>query len=219
LKRAFDSDPNNPSNLLWLSYIITAQIGRPSVAEPLVERLLKIDPLTPVNQSLPAFVNWMKRRFDLAREFFQKWLQMEPESVLSHWYYIQLLAWEEKFDEASAYVDKCEQEFSNSIFTSLSLFFKFSLEGKKSKARESISKEVLEIAWNDFHLPWHIAECYSLIDEKQEALKWLEHAVERGWINYPLFSELDPFLENIRGEPRFKKLMERVKHEWENFEV
>ena len=29
----------------------------------------------------------------------------------------------------------------------------------------------------------------------------------------------DPFLENIRGEPRFKKLMERVKREWENFEV
>jgi hypothetical protein len=26
-------------------------------------------------------------------------------------------------------------------------------------------------------------------------------------------------LENVRGEPRFKKLMERVKHEWENFEV
>lgn len=26
-------------------------------------------------------------------------------------------------------------------------------------------------------------------------------------------------LENIRGEERFKKLMERVKNEWENFEV
>ena len=26
-------------------------------------------------------------------------------------------------------------------------------------------------------------------------------------------------IENIRGEPRFKKLMERVKREWENFEV
>jgi hypothetical protein len=26
-------------------------------------------------------------------------------------------------------------------------------------------------------------------------------------------------LANIRGEPRFKKLMERVKYEWEHFEV
>ena len=28
-----------------------------------------------------------------------------------------------------------------------------------------------------------------------------------------------PFHENIRGEERFKKFMERVKVEWENFEV
>jgi hypothetical protein len=34
-----------------------------------------------------------------------------------------------------------------------------------------------------------------------------------------LFAEHDPFLEKIRAEERFKKLMERVKHEWEHFEV
>jgi hypothetical protein len=47
----------------------------------------------------------------------------------------------------------------------------------------------------------------------------LEYATSRGFINYPFLNEYDPLLENIRGEPRFKKLMERVKHEWENFEV
>ena len=44
-------------------------------------------------------------------------------------------------------------------------------------------------------------------------------SVDLGNINYPLFSELDPWLENIRGEERFKELMVRVKHQWENFEV
>ncbi|HUU38348.1 MAG TPA: hypothetical protein VMW46_09125 [Candidatus Desulfaltia sp.] len=52
-----------------------------------------------------------------------------------------------------------------------------------------------------------------------EALSWLEHAVARGWANYPLFSRIDPLLANIRSEERFRKLMERVKREWENFEV
>jgi len=50
-------------------------------------------------------------------------------------------------------------------------------------------------------------------------LNWLEHAVDRGNFDYPFFNEYDPFLENICGEERFKKLMERVKYEWENFEV
>jgi hypothetical protein len=64
-----------------------------------------------------------------------------------------------------------------------------------------------------------IADCYSLIDEKEQAIKWIEHSINRGMINYPLLSEIDPFLENIRGEERFKMLMERVKFAWENFEV
>jgi non-specific serine/threonine protein kinase len=60
---------------------------------------------------------------------------------------------------------------------------------------------------------------FSLINEKEKALDYLNHALDRGFINYPFFSNIDPFLENIRGEERFKKLMERVKYEWENFEV
>jgi non-specific serine/threonine protein kinase len=48
---------------------------------------------------------------------------------------------------------------------------------------------------------------------------WLENAVNRGFINYPLLAEKDLFLANMRGEPRFKKLMKRVKYEWEHFEV
>jgi hypothetical protein len=34
-----------------------------------------------------------------------------------------------------------------------------------------------------------------------------------------LLAAKDPFLANLRGEERFKKLMERVKKEWEEFEV
>ena len=64
------------------------------------------------------------------------------------------------------------------------------------------------------HLSWS-----EMIEEKDESLKWLERAVEWGMINYPLLSDIDPIIENIRGEERFKKLMERVKYEWENFEV
>jgi hypothetical protein len=37
--------------------------------------------------------------------------------------------------------------------------------------------------------------------------------------NWPLLTEKDPWLANIHGEPRFKKLMERVNYEWEHIEV
>ena len=57
-----------------------------------------------------------------------------------------------------------------------------------------------------------------MLGEVHKALEWLELASDNGVINYPLLAQHDPFLENIRGEEGFKRLMERVKHEWEQFD-
>ena len=64
-----------------------------------------------------------------------------------------------------------------------------------------------------------MAASYALINEKNEAIDRVECAIKCGFINYPLLMEYDPFLANIRGEERFKKLMERAKYEWERFEA
>jgi hypothetical protein len=71
----------------------------------------------------------------------------------------------------------------------------------------------------DEMFPVWMAESYALIHEKEEALDWLEHGINWGFVNYTFLNNYDRFLDNIRGEPRFKKFMKRVKHEWENFEV
>lgn len=71
----------------------------------------------------------------------------------------------------------------------------------------------------DLQFSYHFATFYSYLGDKEKSMELLENAVDRGFINYPLIVEYDPFLENIRGEARFKKLMERVKYDWENFEV
>ena len=99
------------------------------------------------------------------------------------------------------------------------LILKCAIKGEKESIKELLTDEITQMAWNDFHLPWFMAQCFALLNQKSRALDWLEQAVEQGWTNYPLFSTYDPFLENIRGEPRFKKLMKRAKHEWENFKV
>ncbi|MFQ5652033.1 MAG: hypothetical protein ACE5IY_19040 [bacterium] len=89
----------------------------------------------------------------------------------------------------------------------------------KEKTCQEMTPDFQETCQRDPTFGHHLAGIFSLLDEKDEALIWLEHAVNSGFINYPLLAERDPFLENIRGEERFQKLMVRVKVEWENFEV
>jgi non-specific serine/threonine protein kinase len=89
----------------------------------------------------------------------------------------------------------------------------------RDKAFFVITPKFQEACLRDGDWSYYVAALLSLLDAKKEALDWLENAVDRGFINYPLLAEKEPFLANIRGEPRFQKLMERVKYEWEHFVV
>ena len=129
------------------------------------------------------------------------------------------LIWDNQLDEAFEVMEQFEQESPDDYNVMLYLLGKYAFLGKKDKALRVMSKDAKRYCWNDPDYPWFMADYYALIDEKEEAFKWLEHTIKRGMINYPLLNEMDPFLENIRGEERFKKLIELVKHEWETFEV
>jgi tetratricopeptide (TPR) repeat protein len=212
-------DPNNPDALLWMISCYGLYFGKPKFVENFGHILLEIDPLSPVNFWMPGVIYWAEGKFELALELSFKYLKAEPDGLLSKWYYAQMLAWNNQLDNAYILMDQLIKYAPDHIFGSTISFLKFALQGEKEKALASMTDNELKLAWNDFHLPWFMAECYALINEKDEALKWLEHEIERGFINFPLISKLDPFLENIRNEDRFKKLLEHVKYEWENLKL
>ncbi|MFQ6114838.1 MAG: protein kinase [bacterium] len=212
-------DPNHSDSMRILSYIYSMMIGNSNRARPLSQKALEIDPLMPVNYLAHAFSNWAEGRYDLALESCKKYYQMAPKNIHAQQSYVTSLLWIERFDEAFTLIDILQKEHPSHIFTNMLVMFKYALQNKKTDALQSVTEEQRNAAWNHSYLTWIMAECYALMNEKDESLDWLENAVNKGWCNYPLFSKLDPFLQNIRSEERFKKLMGRVRYEWEHFEV
>jgi len=104
-------------------------------------------------------------------------------------------------------------------WVNLSKFLNFTLQRDLKNISNLITPGILSTFKRDGQYSYHTACFYAYLEEREPALDWLENAVNRVMFNYPLFAEYDPFLEKIRGEERFKKLMERVKYEWEHFEV
>ena len=45
----------------------------------------------------------------------------------------------------------------------------------------------------------------------------LRHRLDRGSINYPMLAKGDPLLQPLRGEPRFQRLLDCIRPEWERF--
>jgi hypothetical protein len=67
---------------------------------------------------------------------------------------------------------------------------------------------------SDLQYSWMLAQCYALIGDDDSAMEWLRNAVDRGFVNFPLLSEIDPLLSSLRAKPEFLELMTEVEARW-----
>jgi non-specific serine/threonine protein kinase len=219
MKKAYNTDPNDPGIIMHTAGFCM-YFGKPSLSEPLFKKLLDIDPLSALNYIFEGFSQYFQGYFEKAIEHTKKSLKIDPDFVYSIFWHPVFLAANNQKHEALDLIDQIIKESRMSeVFKELILFIKYVFIGRKNQAIEMLSDETRKYTWNDPLFSGLMPGYFSLIHEKEEALNYLNHAVNRGFINYPFFSKIDPFLENIRSEPRFKKLMERVKYDWENFEI
>ena len=219
LKRAMEGDPSDAETLLWLSYLLAIHAGKPDQARPVAERWVAIDPQNPITRMSMEFVHWMKGDLESAAKGVEEWYNQDPGDQIRAFYFGHLMTWTGRYEESLRIAEKMVQRDPGDGMGQTLLFLTLAVNGRAEEAKKAIPLSMRESLWMDFHLPWLMAEGYALLGEKDEALRWLERAVERGIFNYPLLNEIDPLLANIRSEPRFKKLMERVKYEWEHFEA
>jgi non-specific serine/threonine protein kinase len=217
-KKAIQVYPDDSNFLTWLGWIY-GHSGKCEAARSLVRKILELDPLSPKSHMFEGTIKLFEGKFSSAIKSLYKFHQIEPGNPFYRYWYAIANAYNQNIEEAYKIFALIERDTPNTIWSQLSAFFINALKGKKAEALQSVTKETREMFKKDEMFPIWMAESYTLIHEKEEAFNWLEHGISWGFINYPFLNEYDPFLESIRGEPRFKKLMERVKHEWESFEV
>lgn len=218
LKKALAVSPDDSVALAVLAVDYMA-MGKISAAVPLSERLIKIDPLDFPPNYVKGALHFYSGQNDKALKAWHRLYEIYPESAYSRFSYALILTYNNQYDQAFSIIDHSAKTDPDTVLTKLGLMLKYGLQGEKEKAFQEMTPDFQKTCQRDYSFSHHLAGVFALLDEKKEALKWLESAVNSGLINYPLLNEYDLFLENIRSEPRFKKLMEKVKHEWENFEV
>jgi len=217
-KKSLAIDPNHPDPLMWLGWVY-AHSGRISEARRLTARIVKIDPLNLLTYFGSGAVEVFDGKFRDGIKEFDKALQMDERNPFIKFWLARTLSYAQLLRESHAQSVLIEKEAQGTVWAGLASFHRHALEGKKSEALQTAAGDFRDLVKDDESFPIWMAESYALIGEAGEAVEWLENAVNWGFINYPFLVEYDPFLANIRSEPRFQKLMERVKYEWEHFEV
>ena len=217
--RANSNKPDNPEFMVWLSWSYYI-VGKTDKAVELMRRCSKIDPLNPLyDLCIKGLGNFMNGRF---KESLNPLLELNKFYVdASMWQLWKVLAlfYNNKITETYEFLNETVKEPWQDSITALLIFLKYSLEGNKEKATLLLTPELTKVLKSDCQYSWHMAAIYSYLGEKEKSLEWIENAVDRGFIHYFMLNNYDILLDKIRSEERFKKLMVRVKYEWENFEV
>ena len=214
LEAAAASDPNDTDTLSVLGPCY-GYVGRPQIGMPWVKRLLELNPLTPMYQSLPGILSLMAGAFDEATAPLSASWQMDPGNPLVALCYGQSLALNQMTTPAIEVFDVLWGSFPGSVLAQLGQAYKYALRGCPVEVGESITADVEAVAEWDLYHAWNLAECYALVGDVDKALYWIARATSRGFLNYPLVASLNPFLAKIRPDPRFKAIEEDVKRQWE----
>jgi tetratricopeptide (TPR) repeat protein len=167
---------------------------------------------------LPFYLYLIDGQFEHGLELWRREMKTFPYPPLEAelaW----ALAWTGRNEEAIAQADRSAKDAPNLVHTKLALMLKYGLQGDVTSARAELTPGFYEWCYRGNTWSYFLAGAFSLANAKEDAMEWLEHAVDLGWISYPLLAEKDPFLANIRKDARFKELLKRVKNEWETFEA
>ncbi|HJR60424.1 MAG TPA: tetratricopeptide repeat protein [Vicinamibacterales bacterium] len=218
LKAALDIEPNNADTLLLLAncYLIS---GRLPAARPLIERLLVVDPLTPLTRCMPAFADVMEGKFATAVEPYRQMCEMDPGNPMARLFYVWILVLNRREDSVASVLDAFPAEVRDTVPAQLAFFMAHALAGNAAEAHATVTEQIDAVATATDVFPRFVAQGYALAGMPTHALHWLAIAIDRGFINYPFLAEHDPFFASLRGEPAFEALLETVRDRWKKFET
>ena len=102
-------------------------------------------------------------------------------------------------------------------FASMTKAFQHAINGEREALLGTLDGPCGPSFWSDPEFCEWIVGWLMMVGEKEKALDWLERWIDRGSFNYPMLAHGDPLLEPLRGELRFRRLLDRIRPEWERF--
>ena len=151
-------------------------------------------------------------------EFSKRWYEADPESPMAQAAYALALTYNNRFKEALPIIDRLAETSPDNVATKFMLLLKYGMLKDREKAFQILTPDFQKTCRRDFQWSYNVAEDLSLLGAKRGSAGLAGKRDQSGLPGLPVM-ERDFLLDNIRGEERFKKLMERAKYESDRFEV
>lgn len=204
-QKAISLDPNYATARHWHAYNL-ASMGRLDEALAEIRKAEELDPISPIIKTDVGHILYLARHYDEAVSQYLKALEVDPNFRVAHWRlgeaYIQL----GKTDEAEAELRKAmsldQPQAETEVWLACAQASRHRDETLKILERRKVDAELR-------HQTYYVGLIYSMLGDKDSAIKWLEKAVGFHEGTAALL-KVEPMLNDLRGDPRYAELLKRM---------
>jgi len=206
-KRALELDSNSADAHLNYAQLLS-YTGRHAEALAEAKRARELDPLNLRTNALEGELLIYAGRTDEALERLQKTFELDPNFGFAHIFASSAYIEKGMYEEAITEARRAKELSPVSTYPSALLGYAQAKSGKRAEAR-AVLEELLSSSAEHYIPPYHIALVYNGLDDRDDALAWLERGFEQRDPKMT-FLKVEPKWNNLRGDPRFQDLMRRV---------
>ena len=206
-QRALELNPGYATAHHWYAYYLTA-MGRREEAVSEARHAEELDPLSLIIMRDTGEMLYFAGRYDEAITQCQRTLERDPSFSLAHSMlalaYMQKRMFPEMLREFRAAKENTETPAWVLSYEGAG----YATAGDRANARKIIGQlRILQAQGNE--TSYDLGTIYSVLGEKEAAFAWLDKAYKKRAGSLILI-RVDPFLDPLRGDPRFADLLRRM---------
>ncbi len=207
-ERAIQLNPNYATSYHWISNGPLTARGEFDRAITEGKRAVELDPLSMIDNADLGQIYFYARRYDEAISQIGKAIEIDPHSYLAHYYLGQIYQLQGHLTEAIAEYQKAV-ELDDDPQALAFLGQAQARIGQRDEAQEILSR-MTEEAKSRYVSAYSFALMFIALGDKERAIDALERAYREGAANDIITIRVDPMLEDLRGQPRFEALAEKI---------
>jgi TolB-like protein/Flp pilus assembly protein TadD len=205
-ERAIQLNPNYATAHHWYGELLAA-LGRFEEGIAELKRAQQLDPLSLIISADLGEVHTKGRKYDKAIEQLRKAIEMDPRFYRAHWSLGKALQLKGRLNEGIAEYRKAV-ELNDDPFSLALLGQAYARAGQREEAQKILAR-LSDAAKSRYVSAYSFALLYLALGDKERAIHELERTYrERAGNAFSL--KADPMLDDLRGNPRFEALMQKV---------
>jgi len=207
MRKAIELDPHDPDAHRGLSILLTVT-GRHDEAINEMRAARELDPLSLATNALEAQALHYAGRDDEALDRLDKTFEIDPNFWIARLMLARIYIGQKRWSDALTELEKARAASGgNSEAISLTAYA-LAKSGRPDEARKMID-ELQKPSDQNYMPSYNIALAYNGLGDSEQALHWLDDAVERRDVRMILL-EVEHKWDNLRSDGRFISIMRRV---------